>query len=80
MRTPYNERTRLFLEKDIELKEPFNLFDKWFQEVRNDKRFVEPNAMCLATSTKYFYTINNRIFLSYNSFLEMVTLQPDSFF
>lgn len=52
MRAPYNDRQNIFLEENIEVKEPFHLFNKWFQDVVNDKRFVEPNAMCLSTATK----------------------------
>lgn len=52
MRACYNERTHLFLEENLEIKEPFYLFDKWFKIVKNDPRTVEPNAMCLATATK----------------------------
>ncbi|KAJ8912641.1 hypothetical protein NQ315_015153 [Exocentrus adspersus] len=51
MRTSYNERDNLFLEDDLEIKEPLYLFDKWFKIVKNDPRTVEPNAMCLATAT-----------------------------
>ncbi|XP_018562256.1 pyridoxine-5'-phosphate oxidase [Anoplophora glabripennis] len=52
MRVNYNERTNLFLEENLEIKEPFYLFDKWFKIVKNDPRTVEANAMCLATATK----------------------------
>ncbi|KAJ8981626.1 hypothetical protein NQ317_000854 [Molorchus minor] len=51
MRTNYNERSNLFLEEYLEIKEPLYLFDKWFKIVKNDPRTVEPNAMCLATAT-----------------------------
>ncbi|KYB25431.1 pyridoxine/pyridoxamine 5'-phosphate oxidase [Tribolium castaneum] len=52
IRTNYNDRTNLFLEEDIEVKEPFHLFEKWFSIVRNNPTVVEPNAMCLSTATK----------------------------
>lgn len=52
MRTEYNHRENLFLEKDIEVKDPYVLFEKWFSLVKNDPRTVEPNAMCLATANK----------------------------
>ncbi|KAJ3642392.1 hypothetical protein Zmor_025184 [Zophobas morio] len=52
IRTKYNDRTNLFLEEDIEVKEPFHLFEKWFNGVRGHPAIEEPNAMCLATATK----------------------------
>lgn len=52
IRTKYNDRTNLFLEDDIEVKEPFHLFEKWFNFVRQNPTVVEPTAMCLSTATK----------------------------
>lgn len=52
MRHDYNNKTNLFLEENIDKKEPFGLFEKWFELVQNDKRTVEPNAVCLSTCTK----------------------------
>ncbi|XP_030761711.1 pyridoxine-5'-phosphate oxidase-like [Sitophilus oryzae] len=52
MRTEYNDRKNVFLEADIEVKEPFHLFSKWFQIIKDDPKTVEPNAVCLSTSTK----------------------------
>lgn len=52
MRASYNDKSSLFLEEDLEIKEPLYLFDKWFKIVKSDPRTVEPNAMCLSTATK----------------------------
>lgn len=43
----------MLLEKDIERKEPFFLFQKWLQEACTNTDIIEPNAMCLATASKY---------------------------
>ncbi|KAH1017532.1 hypothetical protein HUJ05_008156 [Dendroctonus ponderosae] len=53
MRHDYNSKSNLFLEDQLERKEPISLFQKWFEIIRNDSRTVEPNAVCLATCTKY---------------------------
>ncbi|CAH1977113.1 unnamed protein product [Acanthoscelides obtectus] len=53
MRHPYHDKNDYFLEDNIEVKEPLDLFHKWFQVVKTDTRTVEPNAMCLSTCTKY---------------------------
>ncbi|XP_026332633.1 pyridoxine-5'-phosphate oxidase-like [Hyposmocoma kahamanoa] len=36
-------------------KEPFGLFEKWFNEVKARKDILKPNAMCLATIAKGKY-------------------------
>lgn len=33
-------------------KEPFELFEKWFKEVKARKDILKPNVMCLATIAK----------------------------
>ncbi|KRT78153.1 hypothetical protein AMK59_8104, partial [Oryctes borbonicus] len=45
-------RTTSIQEENIGVKEPFHLFDQWFQEAVNNPSIMEPNAACLATSTK----------------------------
>lgn len=52
MRKPYNKPVVLLLESMLKKKEPFHLFDEWFQIVKDDPKTVEANAMCLATATK----------------------------
>lgn len=52
MRKPYNDQGVVFIESALRTKEPFQVFDEWFQIVKNDPRTVEANAMCLATATK----------------------------
>nr|CAH7761439.1 unnamed protein product [Callosobruchus chinensis] len=55
MRHPYHDKNDFFLEDNIEVKEPLDLFNKWFQVVKSDTRTVEPNAVCLSTCTKDGY-------------------------
>lgn len=52
MRAAYNDPSNAFLEDDIEVKEPYDLFSKWFEEIKQIPSIVEPNAMCLSTATK----------------------------
>lgn len=52
MRHPYNDKSNVFLEANLLKKEPFHLFEQWFNEVRELNKTVEANAMCLATATK----------------------------
>lgn len=52
MRTSYKGKSEVFIEDDIPVKEPFNQFKIWFDEVCNNPKIIEPNAMCLATATK----------------------------
>ncbi|CAH0555252.1 unnamed protein product [Brassicogethes aeneus] len=52
MRHDYNAKNNLFLEENIDVKDPIVLFEKWFTLVKNDPKTVEPNAMCLATSDR----------------------------
>lgn len=53
LRIKYKEKRDVFSEDSIERKEPMGLFEKWFQEALNTPEILEPNAMCLATATKY---------------------------
>ncbi|CAH0715675.1 unnamed protein product, partial [Brenthis ino] len=55
MRIKYKDRNDTFLEKHLVSKEPFGQFDTWFKEACGKKEILEPNAMCLATSTKDGY-------------------------
>ncbi|KAJ8981625.1 hypothetical protein NQ317_000853 [Molorchus minor] len=43
---------KFLLAEDLEVKEPFHLFDKWFKIVNNDPRTDKANAMCLSTVSK----------------------------
>lgn len=52
MRKQYHDSHTVFLEENIEKKDPIDLFGKWFKEVRNCPEIQEPNAMCLSTATK----------------------------
>nr|ABF18370.1 pyridoxamine-phosphate oxidase [Aedes aegypti] len=52
LRIKYKEKKDIFHESSIQVKEPFSLFRKWFDEACNTPEIIEPNAMCLATATK----------------------------
>ncbi|XP_023026387.1 pyridoxine/pyridoxamine 5'-phosphate oxidase [Leptinotarsa decemlineata] len=52
MRADYHSKQDLFLEENIQIKEPLDLFDKWFKIIKNDSRTIEANAMCLSTATR----------------------------
>lgn len=49
LRIKYKEKRDVFREDSIEVKEPINLFGKWFDEACKTEEIIEPNAMCLAT-------------------------------
>ncbi|XP_001863268.2 pyridoxine/pyridoxamine 5'-phosphate oxidase [Culex quinquefasciatus] len=52
LRIKYKEPKDIFHESSIEVKEPFHLFRKWFDEACSTPEIIEPNAMCLATATR----------------------------
>lgn len=52
MRIKYKDKNETFLEKHLVSKEPFGQFKAWFEEACARKEILEPNAMCLATSSK----------------------------
>lgn len=52
MRIKYRGPNDVFLEKDIAVKSPVNLFKKWLEEAVNNPNILEPNAFCLATVSK----------------------------
>ena len=43
------DRKDVLLEEKLPTKEPFQLFDQWFQEALADESCYEPNAMCIST-------------------------------
>lgn len=43
-----------FLEDNINIKEPFHLFNAWLNEAYDTPEIYEPNAMCLATASRLF--------------------------
>jgi pyridoxine/pyridoxamine 5'-phosphate oxidase len=53
MRVDYKLDVRLDAE-DLAEKDPMSLFETWFTEAKNCEKIEEPNAMTLATCTKYF--------------------------
>jgi len=63
LRRPYNDTKQVFLEEHIEKKEPFDLFHKWFELVKNDPRTAEPNAVCLSTCSKDGYPSGRMVLL-----------------
>lgn len=52
MRKSYKDKSEVFLEDHIPIKNPISQFKLWFDEICNEKKIYEPNAMCLATATK----------------------------
>ena len=44
---------------DLPVKDPMSLFEMWFTEAKDCKKIEEPNAMTLATCTRYFDCIVN---------------------
>ncbi|XP_025833713.1 pyridoxine-5'-phosphate oxidase isoform X3 [Agrilus planipennis] len=52
MRHEYNTRINLLLEENLQSKDPFVIFDQWFNEAKKCDKIIEPNAMCLATANK----------------------------
>ena len=54
MRVGYNaDKQAAFDVAQLVAKEPFANFRRWFDAVRQSKAVLEPNAMCLATASKY---------------------------
>lgn len=49
--------------KAIASKDPFELFNIWFQEANGNPTIAHPNAMNLATASKYIYYIISIIYL-----------------
>lgn len=39
------------IQNKVNHKIPFEIFEKWFMEAKNNSQIIEPSAMCLATST-----------------------------
>ncbi len=39
------------IQNKVNHKIPFEIFEKWFNEAKNNSQIIEPSAMCLATST-----------------------------
>lgn len=46
----------MFLEKDIKVKDPLNLFKIWLNEACETPEILEPNAFCLSTVSKYIFS------------------------
>ncbi|XP_065563040.1 pyridoxine/pyridoxamine 5'-phosphate oxidase-like [Artemia franciscana] len=52
MRQPYKHKNEAFLEEHLVSREPFKQFESWFNEACKCETIIEPNAMCIATSTR----------------------------
>ena len=52
MRIDYNLGKQLDTE-DLPVKNPISLFDIWFNEAKHCGKIEEPNAMTLATCTRF---------------------------
>lgn len=53
MRIPYFNKDQAFTEDQLVSKEPFGQFNNWFERAAQTEGIEEPNAMCLATASKY---------------------------
>lgn len=54
MRKAYKEPHQALMEADIEVKDPFHLFHKWFEAAKGAaESFEEANSMVLATADKF---------------------------
>lgn len=53
MRIDYNHDKHLDTE-NLPTKDPISLFQIWFTEAKDCEEIEEPNAMTLATSTRYY--------------------------
>ncbi|XP_050543458.1 pyridoxine-5'-phosphate oxidase isoform X3 [Daktulosphaira vitifoliae] len=51
-RVAYRSNDDLFLEENLESKDPIKLFSSWFQNASECSDVRQPNAACLATATK----------------------------
>ena len=53
MRHPYHGMNFTFDTDDLSSRDPIKQFEAWFEDARKLKEVHEPNAMALATATKY---------------------------
>ncbi|XP_075536423.1 pyridoxine/pyridoxamine 5'-phosphate oxidase-like isoform X2 [Dermacentor variabilis] len=61
MRKPYVSGT--LLEKDLPTRDPIELFESWFNEVKDSGFMFEPNAVTLATTTKSGFPSSRMVLL-----------------
>lgn len=61
MRKPYVSDT--LLEDDLPTRDPIELFEKWFTEVKDKGHMFEPNAVALATATKSGFPSSRMVLL-----------------
>lgn len=74
------EKKDVFLEKDILVKEPFDLFRKWLDDACKTAQILEPNAVCLSTATKYYWQNVYLISIFIQFLLEMEFRPPGLFY
>lgn len=51
-RVAYRSKTDVLLEENLESKDPIKLFIAWFKTASERDDIRQPNAACLATSSK----------------------------
>ncbi|ESO92657.1 hypothetical protein LOTGIDRAFT_162578 [Lottia gigantea] len=51
IRHPYLSKSDIFDIKDLHSKNPFQQFNKWFEDASQSSNILEPNAMALATAS-----------------------------
>ena len=56
LRVPYKEKHEVFDFDHLASKDPFVQFKCWFDEALGNDGIKEPNAVALATATKYLIT------------------------
>lgn len=54
MRKPYLNKPSVLKEDEIR-RDPFQMFKEWFDLACNCTQILEPNAMCLATATRFVF-------------------------
>lgn len=54
MRIKYKDKSETFMEEQLVSKEPIGQFKEWFNEACKTPQIFEPNAMILATATRYY--------------------------
>lgn len=55
MRKPYRHDSDIFDIKDLVSRDPITQFDCWFQEACKQPDIKEPNAIALATASRYVF-------------------------
>lgn len=63
MRKVYQGKVLNFSIENLVAKEPFAQFKEWFKEACDAKDIQEPNAMAIATATRYMHSVHFYIYI-----------------